>query len=416
MTPTVQMPGEAPAFPIRTIRLGLALMIALLVASTVLTWRVGNQIRPVMDEQVAVLMATEKVEHYGNVLELSIKAVVNHGDAQAADEYRRVQPQLRSLLTDLSAQLRSDRHEADVSEIDRSDLELIGMEYRALNLVSRGEMEAARRIIYSPRYDYLVDSYFRGIQAIERRAERYLESTRWQLNLYIWLIVGMSAASLILVILGWGILIVPTRRWGDQLDRARKDAEHSAQLLELKQTELQRLNGQLFDQVRTDALTGLGTRLKLNEDIAELWPRLERKTSTASVMICDIDHFKQYNDSFGHLAGDEVLRRVAGALDGVRRSGDQLYRLGGEEFLVILHDCGPVDAAARAEDYRKAVERLEIPHPASPLGKVTVSVGVAPMGPSTTTLQCWLNAADEAMYEAKSGGRNRVVASLKLAA
>jgi diguanylate cyclase (GGDEF)-like protein len=133
-------------------------------------------------------------------------------------------------------------------------------------------------------------------------------------------------------------------------------------------------------------------------------------------MICDIDHFKQYNDSCGHLAGDEVLRRVATALDNVRRSGDQLYRLGGEEFLVILHDCGPVDAAARAEDYRKAVERLEIPHPESPLGKVTISVGVAPMGPATTTLQCWLNAADEAMYEAKSAGRNRVVASLKLAA
>lgn len=414
--PAEERAADELAFPIRTIRLGLALMIALLVASTILTWRVGNQIRQVMDEQVTVLMATEKVEHYGNVLELSIKAVVNHGDSEAADEYRRVQPQLRSVLNHLRSHVRGDPHEEAVAEIDRSDMELIGMEYRALNLAAKGEMEAARRIIYSPRYDYLVDTYVRGIQTIERRAERYVESTRWQLSLYMWLIVGMSAASLILVILGWVVLIVPTRRWGHQLDRARRDAEHSARLLELKQNELQRLNGQLFDQARTDALTGLSTRLKLNEDIAELWPRLERKTATASVMICDLDYFKQYNDSCGHLAGDEVLRRVATSLDAVRRSGDQLYRLGGEEFLVLLHNCGPVDAAARAEDYRKAVERLEIPHPASPLGKVTISVGVAPMGPSTTTLQGWLNAADEAMYKAKAGGRNRVVASLKLAA
>lgn len=408
--------AEAHAFPIRTIRLGLALMIALLIVSTVLNWRVGNQIRHVMDEQIAVLTATEKVEHFGNVLKLSVKAVVNHGDAEAAREYRRVQPQLRSLLSDLSVEVRGKHHQEDIAEVDRSDLELIEMQYRALNLVAKGEMEAARRIIYSPRYDYLLDTYFAGIQAVERRAERYVESIRWEVDVYLWGVVGMSAASLILVIIGWVVLIVPTRRWGDQLDRARKDAEQSSRLLELKQNELQRLNGQLFDQARTDALTGLSTRLKLNEDIAELWPRLERKTATASVMICDIDFFKQYNDSCGHLAGDQVLRRVATALDGVRRAGDQLYRLGGEEFLVLLHDCGPRDATVRAEDYRRAVERLELPHPTSPLGKVTISVGVAAMGPQMTTLQSWLNAADEAMYRAKNGGRNRVVASLSLAA
>lgn len=417
MTPPPAERADAPsAFPIQTISLGFMAMVALLVASTALTWQLGKQIRQAIDAQVQVLVAAEQVEHYGKVLELSIKAAVDHADAEAAEEYRRVQPRLRELLTDLRAQVRDSHDRADVSTIDRSDQALIRMEYRALELVAKGDIDAARRIIHSPRYQYLVDVYFRRIATIEKRAAQYVESTHRRTDLFVWLIVGMTAASLVLVILGWAILIVPTRRWGDRLDVARKGAERSARLLEIKQQELQALNRQLFDQARTDALTGLHTRLKLNEDVAELWPRLEREPAASSVLICDIDFFKQYNDRFGHLAGDEVLHRVAAALASARRPGDRLYRLGGEEFLVLLESCGPADAPSRGEEYRRAIERLAIPHPQSPIGRVTVSVGVAPMGPSVTTLQDWLNTADAAMYEAKGAGRNRVVASLRLAA
>lgn len=414
--PAFDLRAEAPlAFPMRTIRLGIALMIAMLIGATTLTWRMGNQVREATNAQVQVLMAAEKVDHYGTLLELSIKAVVDHAEAVA--EYRRVQPQLRSLLHELQGQMRAHGERTEIADaVASSQLNLIRMEQRALDLASAGNVEAARRIIDSKRYKYLVDIYSRGIQSIEQRAARHLESIRSQFNIYLGLIVAMSATSLILVILGWIVLIVPVRRWGKQLDRARSDAEQSAKLLELKQLQLERLNHQLFDQARTDTLTGLRTRLKLNEDIGDLWPRLERETASASVLICDIDYFKQYNDSCGHLAGDEVLRRVAAALEGVRRSGDQVYRLGGEEFLVLLHGCKPADAAVRAEDYRRSVERMEITHPTSPIGTVTISVGVASINATTRTFQDWLNAADEAMYEAKRGGRNRVVASLKLAA
>ncbi len=245
-----------PAFPMRTISFGLTAMIALLVTSTFLTWRVGDQIRQAMYAQVKVLTAADKVEHYGTVLELSIKAVVDHGDAEAAARYRQIQPQLRSVLTNLRADVRGKVDESDAVEVDRTDLELIAMEYRALDLAQRGKLGEARKVIYSPRYDYLVDVYFQGVRAIEARAARYSESIRWQLNLNIWLIVAMSAASLILVILGWVALIMPTRRWGEQLNRARAAAELSAHLLEDKQAELARLNDQLFDQARTDPLTG----------------------------------------------------------------------------------------------------------------------------------------------------------------
>ncbi len=410
--------AEAPStFPIRTICFGLAAMIALLVSSTFLTWRVGNQIRTALDAQVKVLTATEKVEHYGTILELSIKAVVNHGDAEAAARYRQVQPQLRAVLTNLRADVQGKGHEDDAVEIDRSDLELIAMEYRALDLVKQGKLADAQRIVYGPRYDYLVDIYYQGVRGIEARAARYAETTRWQLNLNIWLIVAMSAASLILIILGWIALIVPTRRWGRQLDRARAAAEHTACLLEDKQAELKQLNSQLFDQARTDPLTGTHTRLKFNEDIAELWPRLERGGDSACAMMCDVDFFKQYNDTFGHVAGDDVLRRIVGALDAVRRGGDQLYRMGGEEFLVLLQDCKLEQAARRAEDYRAAVEHLAIAHSASPLGIVTISVGIAPLGAGgRASIHGCLTEADEAMYKAKSQGRNAVVSSARLAA
>lgn len=410
-------PAASPEFPIRTISIGICTMIVLLIASSALSWGLGNQIRAAMEGHVKVVSAAEKVDHYGRVLEMSIKAVIRHGDIEAAAEYRRVQPRLRALLADLRGELRGEQSEADAAEVDEADQKLIAMEYEALDLVSRGQMGSARKLIESRRYDYLVDVYYQGIMRIETSAARYAESMRWQLSFNVWLIVGLSAASLVLVILGWAALILPTRRWGAQLERARLETEQASMLLEQKQAELEDVNDQLFRQARTDTLTGLGTRLKFNEDIAQLWPKLERDEAVASLMICDIDFFKQYNDTFGHLLGDEVLRQVAAALQGARRSGDRIYRMGGEEFLVLLDGCVPQEAASCAERYRRAVEALGIPHSASPLGKVTVSAGVAALAPGgAANLQGWLSQADEAMYEAKSRGRNTVVASLRLAA
>jgi len=392
-------------------------MIILLLTSTFFTWRVGDRIRDSIDLQVKVLTNAQRLEHYGVILEMSIKAVEAHGDAGAAAEYRKIQPKLRSTMTDLRSQVHGEADQADAAGVDRADLALVAMEYQALDLVSRGEFDRARRIINSERYDYLVDIYLHGIRGIEKRAQRHVAMVRAELNFHLWLIVGLSAASLILVILGWFALIRPTRRWGDQLDRARTAAEFSANDLKLKQAELETLNVKFFNQARTDPLTGLHTRLKFNEDIAQLWPRIERRTESYCAMMCDVDFFKQYNDTYGHLAGDVVLKRVAKALDSNRRAGDQLYRMGGEEFLIILHGCEAEDAVARAEDYRAAVERLHIGHSGSHLGHVTLSIGTSCLGPERSApLQAWLGEADAAMYEAKAAGRNAVVARREMAA
>ena len=398
------------AYPTRTIAVGMAAMIIMLFVSTYLTWQNVNRIRGVTESQIAVLTATEQVEHYGTVLELSIKSVVDHGDVAAAERYRSVQPRLRRTLTDLRKRVRVDDNLASANEVDRADLALIEMEYAALDLVSTGQIATARRIIRSDRYDALVEVYLKGTQRIKQRAEAYVARTRADTNDTLTTIVGLSAAKLLLILMGWFALVRPARRWGNHLDQARRSAEHAALRLHEQQGELQALNRLFFDQARTDPLTGLWTRLKFDEDIALAWPKIERKTASYCAMICDVDFFKQYNDSYGHLAGDEVLRSVAKSLDDNRRAGDRLYRMGGEEFLIVLEDCEGIDAAARAEQYRAAVERLDIVHAESPLGRVTMSVGASCLGPErSATLEAWLGEADAAMYAAKSTGRNAVV-------
>jgi two-component system, cell cycle response regulator len=174
--------------------------------------------------------------------------------------------------------------------------------------------------------------------------------------------------------------------------------------------ELGRLNRRLFDESREDPLTHLGNRLRLNEDLEVLQARAERYGHSYAVALCDVDRFKLYNDHYGHLAGDAVLQRVAGAIARQRRSGDTAYRYGGEEFLVILPEQTLEVATAAAGRLRTAVEELRIPHEGNePPGIVTLSVGVAAISTGhPTSADEVLKQADDALYRAKKAGRNRV--------
>jgi two-component system chemotaxis family response regulator WspR len=185
-----------------------------------------------------------------------------------------------------------------------------------------------------------------------------------------------------------------------------REAMSSAQL-SLSNTALQ-------DAVRTDPLTGLGNRLRLNEDLAVLTASLSRSGRRACVIILDLDHFKLVNDLSGHLAGDEALRAVAAALRAGSRTSDRLYRYGGEEFLVLTEDGDPGGADILANRLVEAVAEAAIPHPGNaPYDVVTISAGFAliePFGPEPADLA--LRTADAGLYAAKAAGRNRVASSL----
>lgn len=181
--------------------------------------------------------------------------------------------------------------------------------------------------------------------------------------------------------------------------------------LAAQHTELERLNAVLREDSRRDHLTGLGNRLRQDEDLAMLASRALRYGQGFCIALFDVDRFKAYNDTAGHPAGDEVLRLVANALVHQCRGGDSVYRYGGEELLVVLPEQDAEGGLSAAERMRAEVESLEIPHPGigpSP-GVVTVSGGVACFAPELDgDVAGLIKRADEALYRAKNGGRNRI--------
>ncbi len=174
--------------------------------------------------------------------------------------------------------------------------------------------------------------------------------------------------------------------------------------------ELGRYRAELAKLARTDALTQLANRRSLEEDLRMLDARSQRYGRPYCVAICDVDHFKTYNDTLGHQAGDEALRAVAAKLAAEVRASDGVYRYGGEEFVLVLPEQSLQTARAAVERVRAAVEQLAIPHPGrGPGGVVTMSFGIAGFRPGlTTTAEDLLEQADAALYEAKEAGRNRV--------
>ena len=182
---------------------------------------------------------------------------------------------------------------------------------------------------------------------------------------------------------------------------------------ELAKFRLRRLveaqNLELRDMAEIDELTGVGNRRKITQYFAFMLPDLQREKRGVALLLLDIDHFKLYNDNYGHPAGDGCLREIARILgECVRRGSDFIGRYGGEEFILILPGAGEEEAWALAEKIRQAVFAAKIPHPVALLGRVTVSIGVAVGAPGEKlTGEDLILRGDTAMYQAKRSGRNR---------
>src|SRR6266581_1761083 len=169
------------------------------------------------------------------------------------------------------------------------------------------------------------------------------------------------------------------------------------------------LREKLREQAMRDKLTGLYNRHYVEEWFGLELRRAQRHGRPVAAIMLDSDHFKRFNDSFGHEAGDLVLRELAGALGRFARASDVASRYGGEEFLVLLPEC-PFDAAlCKAEQLREEVAKLELRYDDRPLGPVTVSLGVAAFPDHAQEAKALLRCADEALYNAKGAGRNRVL-------
>lgn len=204
---------------------------------------------------------------------------------------------------------------------------------------------------------------------------------------------------------------------------SRKSAEQEVlqhkdnleELVEDRTAELQIANKRLEELSRVDGLTGIANRRRLDEELDREWKRMLREKRPLSVVLCDIDHFKLYNDTYGHGGGDECLIRVANAIkDSVNRPGDLTARYGGEEFCLVLPETSGMGALQIAELVRKNVYELHMEHKSSPMAEVvTLSLGVATLIPDIGSHpSVLLEAADRALYQAKGNGRNRVEQNL----
>ena len=161
-----------------------------------------------------------------------------------------------------------------------------------------------------------------------------------------------------------------------------------------------------------DGLTGIANRRTFEKFLEREWKSSMRHTQPATAIMMDIDFFKLYNDTYGHQAGDDCLKKVARTIEkSLRRPGDLVARYGGEEFVAILSDTPKKGAFGLAEKVRASVEALEIPHQASPVNKfVTISLGVASRVPERGDASSILiSEADQSLYKAKQEGRNRVM-------
>lgn len=194
-----------------------------------------------------------------------------------------------------------------------------------------------------------------------------------------------------------------------------KHKDHLEDLVKKRTEDLEEANLRLNELSRVDGLTGIANRRRLDEELLREWRRMLRKKQPLSVIICDIDHFKLYNDTYGHQQGDICLTRVAQAIkNSINRPADLAARYGGEEFCLVLPETTQEGAAVLAEVIRKNVRKLNVEHESSPVSNlVTLSLGVASLIPDQNSKPVvLLEAADRALYQAKGNGRDRVEVNL----
>ncbi|HMH19367.1 MAG TPA: diguanylate cyclase [Burkholderiales bacterium] len=197
----------------------------------------------------------------------------------------------------------------------------------------------------------------------------------------------------------------------DELNQVGQAFDEMAETLQQRDQELKKVMHELQEQAITDPLTGLYNRRYLHELLPRELARAHRTGGSLAVIMLDIDHFKRINDSLGHEAGDVVLKELGTLFKSSVRGSDIVCRYGGEEFAMILPDTTPDGAKRRAEETRAAVKRLELSHHGKPIGGLTVSLGLALFPYHADQATPLLRKADEALYQAKSAGRDRVAVS-----
>lgn len=330
-----------------------------------------------------------------------------------------------SLLAELEATMRDVLNHTQ-SMMLASDVQALNEEQRALRAVETQVFELMRQDRWPDAFQTLLASdYGMALKLYEINSEAAvgaltieLTNTDREHNQMRLLTLALRVAAVLLLLwAGW--------RYSTRLQAELNEQSRLREALALSNTELENkvqqrtqalkaVNHQLEILSVTDGLTQLANRRRFDAVWAEEWQRALRQASPLAVIMLDVDHFKAYNDHYGHQQGDECLRRVGDVLLAtVRRAGELVARYGGEEFVVVMPGASVLQTLAMAEAIRANIEAAGMEHRHSPVAEVvTVSLGVAVKIPTSRDERNGLvQAADAALYQAKHQGRNRVVLS-----
>lgn len=194
-------------------------------------------------------------------------------------------------------------------------------------------------------------------------------------------------------------------------EQLESEVESRTRLLNIRNQELDFLNGQLQEQATLDHLTQLLNRRGLSDKLSNLWEFHQRAGSSLVIAMCDIDWFKPYNDNYGHPAGDRCIQDIAQLIrQSIPRKSDIIARYGGEEFLIVLSQTSTADAKELLTRLLNNVQTAQLKHAYSEFGIVTCSIGFARATPSKDSdYTSLISVADEALYQAKTNGRNQLV-------
>jgi diguanylate cyclase (GGDEF)-like protein len=363
-----------------------------------------------------IQVGLEQMLRFNQELTHLLSAAVLERNILRARGYEAVNESLsvtRGSVTEASKQLQLST-EIDGLGLEHAALRVI--EKRALDLMLDEQWPEARNTLFS-------DEYLLARKVYEINSESVAMAMTSELNnltqRFEWLrqaSLGFRLAALLLLL--WvGAMFSRQLRAELQLQVALRDDIRAANTdLELKiqqrTADLAEANHKLEALSVTDGLTQLANRRHFDQAFDQEWQRAVRQGSPVSLVMIDVDHFKAYNDHYGHLAGDECLKQLAAVLQRtVRRAGELAARYGGEEFVVLLPGHDVDSALTEAQRIRTAVESLSLPHKASDTAEVlTLSLGVASRVPQLAEDPYGLvQQADEALYLAKHQGRNRVV-------
>lgn len=401
-----------------------------------LSWFVYDTYKFVQDTNTRMMGlegARGDITHLDEVLTMSASMAAATGEVEWIDRYRGFEPKLDAAITQaIGNAQRPDIGDA-IRETDVANIELVKMENRAFSLIRARRLEEARTILSGATYAGQKQLYAGGmkklLQGLRAEQEATVESQR---TATLGSILAMAAVAAVIIV-AWLIVLGRVREWRtamsknvSELVRAEEALRESHDDLERRVTdrtreledeiaerkraeEALRKNQELLKiQAATDPLTGARNRRSFVDDGEKELRRARRQNRPLSVLMMDIDHFKRINDTYGHAVGDEVLVSLVSECWEALREEDIFGRLGGEEFAAILVDNNLATARDVAERLRRTLEVLEVETSGGTFN-FTVSIGVSECQSHTETLGDGLKRADEALYAAKEGGRNRIV-------